>query len=69
MGQVIMVVEAVRTPQSAVRESIRRLGAQSNVSIVFNKHRRSGGGSYGYTYGYGYAYGYGHDTKDQVRTA
>lgn len=61
MGQVVMVVEAVRTPQSAVQESVRRLGRAPNVSIVFNKQRRMGSGRYGYDYGYGYGYAYGHD--------
>jgi len=58
MGQVIMVVEAVRTPQTAVREALRRIGSLPNVGVLFNKQRRMGqGGPGGYGYGYGYGYG------------
>jgi receptor protein-tyrosine kinase len=56
MGQVIMIVEAVRTPQSAVREALRRIGPLSNVGVLFNKQRRMAQG-YGYEYRYGYGYG------------
>ena len=59
MGQVVMVVEAVRTPQSALREALRHLTSLDNVAIVLNKHRRGMVPGYGYRYGYGYGYGYG----------
>lgn len=69
MGQVILVVEAVRTPQSAVREALRRLGPVPNVGAVFNKQRRLGLGSYGYGYGGYYGYGYGHSEGHDVQGA
>lgn len=60
MGQVIMIVEAVRTPQTAVREALRRMGSLPSVEVLFNKQRRMGqGGPGGYGYGYGYGYSYG----------
>jgi exopolysaccharide/PEP-CTERM locus tyrosine autokinase len=40
-GQVLLVVEAHRTPRSAVAEALRRLAAHEDVSIVCN---RSGAG-------------------------
>ena len=57
MGQVVMVVEAVRTPQSAVMESLRLIGAHPNVGLVLNKNRSRSRSKY--HYGYGYYYGYG----------
>jgi protein-tyrosine kinase len=54
MGQVVMVVEAVRTPQSAIREALRELGPACNVGVLYNKERTSAGRNYGYGYGYGY---------------
>jgi len=65
MGQVVMVVEAVRTPQRAVREALRRLevaGAR-NVTMLLNKQRGVSGHSYAYGYSYGYGYGYGADAR------
>jgi receptor protein-tyrosine kinase len=59
MGQVVLVVEAVRTPQSAIREALRRLNEAPNLSVVFNKQREGARGAYGMRYGYGYGYGYG----------
>ena len=58
MGQVVMVVEAVRTPQSAVQEALRLVGARPNVGTVLNKSRQRSGTGYNYGYYYGYG-GYG----------
>jgi len=69
MGQVLLVVEAVRTPQSAVREALRRLGPVPNVGAVFNKQRRLGLGSYGYGYGGYYGYGYGDSERHDEQGA
>ncbi len=56
MGQVVVVVEANKTPQDAVSRSIEQLEGCANVSLILNKtsHRESGA----YSYGYGYAQNY-----------
>ena len=36
-GQILMVVEAVRTPQRAVMEALRLLGPLDNIGLVLNK--------------------------------
>ena len=59
MGQVVMVVEAVRTPQNAVAEALRILGPMDNIGLVLNKSRQRTVSGYGSGYGYGYGYGYG----------
>jgi receptor protein-tyrosine kinase len=59
MGQVLMVVEAVRTPKSAVKAALRQLVGVRSLNFVLNKQRRSAGGAYGSGYGYGYSYGFG----------
>ncbi len=55
MGQVVVVVEANKTPQDAVGQAVQQLEGCANVSMLLNKtsHRESGG----YGYGYGYAQG------------
>lgn len=60
MGQVIMVVEADKTPKAVVKEAAAMLdGACDIVGMVLNKTQISQG-SAGY---YGYGYGYGGETK------
>lgn len=54
VGQIVMVVEAVRTPQRAVAEALRMLGPLDNIGIVLNKARERATYSYGYDYGYEY---------------
>lgn len=61
MGQVIVVVAANLTPQTAVLEAIDLLGNDDKVKLVLNKADRGGGGYY-----YGYGYGYGHGYHDSV---
>lgn len=56
MGQIVMVAEADKTPQNALREALKRLeGACDVVGMVLNKSSTRNAGGYGY---YGYA-GYG----------
>jgi exopolysaccharide/PEP-CTERM locus tyrosine autokinase len=51
MGQIVLVVEAETTTQHALKDAIRRIGATSNVSLIYNKTKAfSGDGSYGYGY-------------------
>ncbi len=53
MGQVVMVVEANKTPQDAVAQAVIQLEACANVSMLLNKTNHQGFGGYGYGYGYG----------------
>ncbi|MHB1232241.1 MAG: XrtA-associated tyrosine autokinase [Burkholderiales bacterium] len=56
MGQIVMVVEADKTPQAALRDALARIeGACDVVGLVLNKTTgRHGGGYYYYgNYGYG----------------
>jgi exopolysaccharide/PEP-CTERM locus tyrosine autokinase len=51
MGQIIMVVEAERTTQHAVKEAISKLNQDANVSLLYNKMRDFAGvEGYGYNY-------------------
>ncbi|MGO4470226.1 XrtA-associated tyrosine autokinase, partial [Pseudoduganella sp. RAF53_2] len=52
MGQIVMVVEAERTTQHAVKESLRQLEGCSNVNLIYNKSRSfPGTETYDYHYG------------------
>ena len=56
MGQIVMVVEADKTPQAALRDAMARIeGACDVVGIILNKAtgRNSGGYYYYGNYGYG----------------
>jgi receptor protein-tyrosine kinase len=56
MGQVVVVVEAQRTPQSAVKQALATIEECPVKMMMLNKGR---GASSSDTYGYGYGYGYG----------
>jgi protein-tyrosine kinase len=58
MGQVVVVVEARRTPQAAVKQALAAIEACPVKMLMLNK-ARSGSGGDGYGYGHGYGYGYG----------
>ncbi len=54
MGQVVMVVEAGRTPRDAVRDALSTIGRPEIVGLLLNKSAHGNDGSpYGYQ-GYGY---------------
>jgi len=54
VGQVVLVIEAEKTMQSVVMESVDKLASCDVVLAVFNKSNRSmDAGYYGYGYGYG----------------
>jgi protein-tyrosine kinase len=56
-GQIVMVVRAERTPQSAVQEAINLLGEGANVKLLLNAVVRTKALGYlGHEYGYGYSY-------------
>lgn len=53
MGQVVIVVEAEKTPHATITDAISRIGEGPVKLMMLNKSRRdSGAGAYGY-YGYG----------------
>ena len=58
VGQIVLVVEAGRTPQHLVTEAIATLNPTKAINLVLNKSRKSFGGGYYGDYGYG-RYGYG----------
>lgn len=58
VGQVVMVVEANKTPQSAVEQAASQLEGCQLVSMLLNKASASSSA------GYGYGYGYGQDAQD-----
>jgi protein-tyrosine kinase len=51
MGQIVVVVHAAHTPQSAVLQALESLEGTTSISIVLNKTRTAMGEEYG---GYGY---------------
>ncbi|MFU8816270.1 MAG: AAA family ATPase [Pseudomonadales bacterium] len=53
VGQVVLVVEANKTPQDTVAQAIAQLEGCSNVSLVLNKTTGKSASGYGYGYGYG----------------
>lgn len=55
VGQVVLIIEAEKTLQNVVMESVEKLAACDVVLAVFNKTRRNMDPDY-----YGYGYGYGH---------
>lgn len=56
-GQIVMVVRAESTPQSAVREGIELLGEDANIKLLLNAVVRTKAMDYlGSGYGYGYKY-------------
>jgi protein-tyrosine kinase len=58
MGQIVLVIEAGKTPQSAVKDAVALLDEQQIVGVLLNKSERGIGTGYGF-YGYGGYGGYG----------
>ena len=54
MGQIVFVVQAEESLQSAVKEALATIEACPNKSIVLNQARNIDPVVYGYGYGYGY---------------
>lgn len=52
MGQVVMVVEAEKTPQEAIREALDLLDPEKMIGLVLNKSHRTFGTPYNDYYGY-----------------
>ena len=58
VGQVLLVVRAETTPQSAVKRAVEILGPDVKVRLLLNGIVRTGASRYlGYDYGYAYRYG------------
>jgi exopolysaccharide/PEP-CTERM locus tyrosine autokinase len=60
MGQVVVVVEAAKTPQYILKEALTLLDESKITGLVLNKSRRPFGSEYYYYYrssSYGYGYG------------
>lgn len=66
MGQVLMVVEAGRTSNAALRQALGTIEACPIKLMVLNKARDGGPGGY---YGYGYGYGYGQHAESAANAA
>jgi len=66
MGQIVMVVEAGKTPHAAVKQALMTIESCPVVMMMLNKSAASNAGGYGYGY-YGYgrngngSYGYGNN--------
>jgi receptor protein-tyrosine kinase len=58
VGQIVLVVEAGRTPQHVVKEAVAALDPAKAIGLVLNKSQYSVGGDY-YGHYYGGYYGYG----------
>ncbi|BAL93755.1 XrtA-associated tyrosine autokinase [Rubrivivax gelatinosus] len=64
MGQIVVVVAAGRTHQSAVQQALDTIDACPVRLLVLNKARTDAVGyGAGQGYGYGYGYGYGQDAE------
>jgi receptor protein-tyrosine kinase len=59
MGQIVVAVEAGKTPQHSLREGLAHIEHCENVSLILNKTKFQGGSGY-----YGYGYGYGVETDN-----
>ncbi|MCC6201468.1 MAG: polysaccharide biosynthesis tyrosine autokinase [Gammaproteobacteria bacterium] len=60
IGQIVMVVEAWRTPRATIKHALQMLEPTRVTGMVLNKTREvPQGHGYYYQYGYGYGYGYG----------
>ena len=53
MGQIVMIVEAGRTTERALKDAVSRIESSNVVGLVLNK---GAGGRLGYGGGYGYSY-------------
>jgi protein-tyrosine kinase len=56
MGQIVLVVEAGRTTETALKDALSRIESSNVVGVLLNKGAPPGSGYYG-DYGYGYGYG------------
>jgi protein-tyrosine kinase len=64
VGQIVLVVEAGRTPQHVVKEAVAALDPAKAIGLVLNKSQYSIGGDY-YGHYYGAYYGYGGESGNE----
>ncbi|SEL43853.1 AAA domain-containing protein [Roseateles sp. YR242] len=67
MGQIVIVVQAERTPQSAVLQAVSTIENCPLKMVLLNQASAKADAGYGYhygSYGYGQGYGYGYDRDD-----
>jgi protein-tyrosine kinase len=64
VGQIVLVVEAGRTPQHVVKEAVAALDPARAIGLVLNKSQYSVGGDY-YGHYYGGYYGYGGEPDNE----
>jgi Mrp family chromosome partitioning ATPase len=71
VGQIVIVVHAGVTPQSAVREALTLVPPDRLAGLVLNRSTTDGLDYYGYGYGYGYGYNYKYrrDSSQEGRSA
>jgi protein-tyrosine kinase len=55
MGQILVVVEAERTTEAALKDALSRIESSNVLGVLLNKGAAPGSGYYG-AYGYGYGY-------------
>jgi len=67
MGQIVVVVRAESTAQSAVQQALATIESCPLKMMLLNQAADNAHGSYGSGYGYGYGYGYG-DSGDAAKT-
>jgi protein-tyrosine kinase len=65
MGQIVIVVHAESTPQSAVKRALSTIDSCPVRLMLLNQARVDADGSYGYGYGYGYGYDSGESPDAQ----
>ena len=58
VGQVILVVEAGKTPQSGLKQAISMIDSCDVIGFIINKRKKATGMGFLQDYGYGYGYGY-----------
>lgn len=63
MSQIVLVVEANKTPHYVVRESLSQLDQSKYISLMLNKAQKNSGSGYYYYYDYNYkdSYYYGYE--------
>ena len=69
MGQIVVVVHADKTLQSAVQLAVSTIESCPVKMLLLNRARTTTGAGYGYGYGYGQGYGYGYGHEDAASKA
>jgi len=54
VGQILLVVEANKTPQQVIKNALRNIAGDKTIGVILNKTLSYNESNYGYGYGYGY---------------